>query len=171
MKDFLEIGKIINKRGLKGELKIENYCDDLDTLCDIDMVYLDDTGEHAIRVLSAKQYKKFGYFLLDGIDSAEKADKLRGKILFAHRDNISIDDGRHFIVDIIGLSVYDADTAREYGVLEDVFNRGASDIYSIIKDGREYLIPAVPEIVINIDLDKGIFVRPIPGMFDEAEEV
>ena len=39
------------------------------------------------------------------------------------------------------------------------------------KDGKEYLIPAVPEIVIDIDLDKGIFVRPIAGMFDEAEEV
>ena len=171
MKEYLEIGKIINKRGLKGELKIENYCDDLDTLCKVKRVFLDEDGKNELKVISAKQYKQFGYFLLETVDSAEKADAIRGKVLYAHRDEIDIDEGKHFIVDIIGLSVYDADTNRCYGVLSDVFNVGASDIYSITKDGKEYLIPAVPEIVIDIDLDKGIFVRPIAGMFDEAEEV
>ena len=67
--------------------------------------------------------------------------------------------------------VYDADTSADYGVLTEVFNRGASDIYRIEKDGKEYLIPAVKDIVIKIDPDSGIFIRPIPGLIDDAEEI
>ena len=63
----------------------------------------------------------------------------------------------------------DANTGRVYGKLTDVVNRGASDVYEIeTKNGTAYM-PVVDEFVKEVDLEKGIFVTPIEGMF--ADEV
>ncbi len=171
MKQFLEAGKIINKRGLKGELKIESYCDSPQAFCSFERVFLDSDGKDVRKVLSAKVYKDFVYLLIEGVTTAESADKLRGKLVYINRDDMILDEDAVFIDDILGLNVYDIDTGADYGILDEVFNTGASDIYKIIKNGKEYLIPAVDEIVISIDLDKGIFIRPIPGLIDDAEEI
>ncbi len=169
MQEYLEVGSIVNKRGLRGELKVECYCDDLDVLCGLNTVFLNDKGQDPLRVLSAKTYKGYVYLTLSGVDSCEAADLLRGKSLYARREDIPLDEGKNFIVDLIGLPVVDVDSGAEYGTLVDVFNRGASDIYAVEKDGKESYMPAVPEFVIKVDPEKAIYVRPIPGMFDDGE--
>ena len=59
-----------------------------------------------------------------------------------------------------------------YGTLKEVFNRGASDIYRVVSaNKKEYLIPAVKDIVVRIDPNEGVFIRPIPGLIDNAEEI
>lgn len=171
MKEYLEAGKIINKRGLGGELKVDSYCDSPEAFCSFTRVFLDDKGKDMRKVLSAKLYKEFVYLRIEGVDSAELADKLRNKILYINRNDMELDEDTVFIDDIIGLPVFDADTKVKYGVLEEVFNRGASDIYRVVNGDKEYLIPAVDEIVIEIDLENGIFIRPIPGLIDDAEEI
>lgn len=171
--DYLEIGTIINKRGLKGEVKVEHYCDSEEDALSLERVFLDSEGKTKLDVITAKEYKGFIYYLLEGIDSAEKADSLRGKTLYAHRDDICIDEDAVFISDILGLPVIDANTGEKYGVLESVENFGASDLYVIRRnDGRETMMPGNEEFVSEIDLDNGIFVTPIPGIFDDgAEEI
>lgn len=171
MKQYLEACKIINVRGLKGEVKAECFCDSLDVLCDISTLYFDVDGKNAVNVLSAKPYKGYAYLTLEGITSVEAANKLRESVLYADRNDIPVDEGSFFIEDLLGLSVTDADSGKEYGIITDVFNRGASDIYTVEKDGTEYYLPAVDEFIISIDLEKGVSVRPIPGIFDEAEKV
>ena len=171
MREFLEAGRIINKRGLGGELKVESYCDSPQALCSFERVFLDENGNDERKVLSAKIYKDFVYLFIEGVKTADEADKLRGKLIYIDRNDMDLDDDTVFIDDILGLKVFDIDTGVEYGVLEEVFNRGASDIYRITKDKKEYLIPAVSEIVIEIDLEKGIYIRPIPGLIDDAEEI
>ena len=171
MKQYLEACKIINVRGLKGEVKVDCFCDSPEVLCDIRTLYFDDNGKSPIKVIAAKPYKGFVYLTLESVDSVEKANALRNKTLFADRDDIPVDDGSFFIEDLIGLRVYDVDTKQEYGTVTDVFNRGASDIYTVTKDGNDYYLPAVEEFIVEIDLDEGISVRPIPGIFDEAEKV
>lgn len=170
MQEYLEVGKIINKRGLRGEVKVECYCDDVGVLCALETVFLDKRGERAVRVLSAKPYKGYVYLMLSGVNSCDAADALRGKSLYARREDIPLEEGKNFIVELIGLPVIDVDSGVVYGELTDVFNRGASDIYTVEKDGKEYYMPAVPEFVIKVDPEKAIYVRPISGMFDDGEE-
>lgn len=171
MKKYLEAGKIINKRGLKGELKVDSYCDTLQDFAQIKTFYLDQNGNDKCIVLSSKPYNGFVYVLLDGINSPELADKMRGKILYADRDDINIDEGSYFLDDLIGLTVYDVDTNKVYGTVSEITNHGASDIYTVTDENKEYYLPGVDEFIIEIDLEKGIAVRPIPGIFDEAENV
>ena len=171
MKQFLEACEIINVRGLKGEIKVDCYCDSLDVLCDIKTLYFDENGTKAVKVTSAKTYKGFAYLMLEGVTSADEANKLRGNILYADRDDIPVEEGGVFIEDLLGLYVIDADDGRVYGTIKDVFNSGASDIYTVTKDGKEYFFPAAAEFIDRIDIENGVFIRPIPGMFDDAEEI
>ncbi len=171
MKQYLEAGKIINKRGIKGELKVETYCDTPQALCALKKLYLDPAGKDGRAVLSAKVYKGCGYLLLEGVSTPEQADALRGRVLYADRGDLPLTEGSVFIDDLIGLPVYDTDTGTVYGKVKEVFNRGASDIYAISDGKNEYFVPAVKEFIIAVDTEKGIAVRPIAGMFDQAEEI
>ena len=171
IKEYLEAGKIINKRGLAGELKIESYCDSPQAFCSFQRVFLSPDGTDKREVLSAKLYGGFVYLKLEGITTAEQADKLRGRILYIHRNDMVLDKDCVFIDDILELPVLDVDTGVGYGVLKEVFNRGASDIYRVVDGSKEYLIPAVSEIVVRIDPENGIYIRPIPGLIDGAEEI
>lgn len=170
-KQYLQAGKIVNKRGLSGELKVDNYCDSPDVFEGLHTLYLDDKGDRPVKVLSCKWYKGYAYVLLEGITTPEAADALRNRFLYADRADIPLNEGDTFIDDLIGLAVYDADTGRVYGRIAEVFNRGASDLYRIVADGKEFFMPAVKEFVIAVDTQKGVAVRPIPGMFDDAEEI
>ena len=165
-REYLEAGKIVNKRGLSGELKIESYCDTPQAFCSFKRIFLTPDGSDMRRIISAKLYGGYVYIKIEGVTNVDLAEALKGRLVYIHRDDMKIG-----IDDILGLHVYDADTSADYGVLTEVFNRGASDIYRIEKDGKEYLIPAVKDIVIKIDPDSGIFIRPIPGLIDDAEEI
>lgn len=168
---YLECCKIINKRGLSGELKAECYCDSVNSLDNAKFLYADAAGKVKFKVISIKNYKGFLYIKLDTITSPEDADKMRGTVLFANRDDIKIESGKHFIADMIGLEVKDADTNRIYGKLSEVLTGGPIEIYVIKNSDKEYMIPAVSEFIISVDTHDCILVRPIKGMFDDAEEI
>ena len=91
IKTYLEAGKIINKRGLAGELKIESYCDTPEAFCSFKHVYLAPDGTDVRKVLSAKLYNGYAYIRLEGVTTAEQADKLRGKSLYIHRNDMELD--------------------------------------------------------------------------------
>ena len=97
------------------------------------------------------------------------AQPLIGKILYLDRDDAELEEGLYFIQDIIGLTVKDADTGEIYGKITDVYQNGASDVYSIKKDnGRELMFPCIDEVVLNTDIDAGeMIIRPLPGLFDD----
>ena len=171
MKQFLEACEIINVRGLKGELKVDSFCDSLEVLCSVNTLYFDENGTSSVKVVSAKPYKGYVYLMLESVTTVEQANMLRGKILYANREDIPVDDGSYFIEDLLGLNVIDADSGKVYGTISDIFNSGASDIYAIKKDEKLYYFPAVDEFIVETDLGRGVFIRPIPGMFDEAEEI
>ncbi len=168
---FLECGKVINKRGINGELKLECYCDSPESLKGVKTLYGDSKGEISYVVNSVKGYKGFIYLKLDGISTAEDADLMRGKILYVSRDDIELDDDGFFIADLIGLDVKDAQTGAVYGKVKDILNYGASDIYVINDGNKDYMLPAVDGIIEKIVIESCILVNPIPGIFDEAEEV
>ena len=53
-----------------------------------------------------------------------------------------------------------------YGTLKEIINRGAADIYVVKTATGEAMIPAVDEFIISVDINTGVYVRPIEGMFD-----
>lgn len=170
MEKYLEIGKIINKRGIKGELKIEPYSNSEDDFFDIETVYLDADGCDAREIQSCKPYKGFVYLKISGVDTPEEADRLRGRYLYVDRDDLDISEDEVLIADIIGLPVVDSENGRVYGKVTDVVNYGRYDTYVIYDGVKEYMLPAVDEFLDRIEVGKGVFVTPIPGLFDDGGE-
>ncbi len=165
--DYLECAKIINTHGVDGAVKLECWCDSPEVLCSLERMYIKRGGETvALKVLRASVFKQFVLARFEGIGDIDAAEALRGQILFAAREDIAIGEGDHFIADLLGLPLIHADSGEKLGVLTNVINAGASDIYVIQTDRGEKMMPAVAEFVDRIDLDAGIFVRPIEGMLD-----
>ena len=169
-KQFLECGKIVTTHGVMGEVKVQPWCDEPEELLGIKTLYFDE-GKTAVKVRGARVHKDMVLLKLDGVDNMDKAQLLRGKILFAHRDTLPIEEGQHFIQDLIGLKVIDADDGHEYGVLSDVTETGANDVYHItFPDGSIKLAPVIDEVVIDIDIDEGVMqIRPLKGLFDDED--
>ncbi len=164
---YLECGKIINTHGVRGGLKLESWCDTPNDLASLKRVFFKQGNEYLCRrVKKASVFKQFVLFELDGIGDIDSAMELRGTVVYADRGDIGIDEGDFFIADIIGLPVIDIKTSSKLGTLSDVFNLGASDLYEIKTPAGKKLIPAVPEFIKEIDLDRGIFVSLIEGMLD-----
>ena len=166
--EFLECGRIINKRGIGGELKVECYCDSPEILASLKKVYIKKSNNYeAAKVSRAFVSKNSVVMRLSCIKDMDEAQRMRDTVLYASREDIPIDDGAYFIADLIGLEVIDADGGEIYGKIVDVINRGASDIYVIKTKKGEVLFPAVDEFISSVDTERAVFVKPIEGMFDD----
>ena len=168
MKDYLEIGKVNNTHGLKGEVKLEMWCDGVDFLKQLKSVYLDDMGNKALTILSVRPQKNIAIMKFAEITSIEQAEELKNKVLFCNRNDAQLDEGAYYLADIIGASVVDIESGREYGRIADIMNYGASDVYDIVKDKKHYLIPAISDVVKEIDAENGVvLIKAMKGLFDE----
>lgn len=164
---YLECGKIVNTHGIRGGIKLESWCDTPEDLASLKRVYLKNGASFKeYKVKRASVFKQFVLFELEGLSDIDSAMALKGRVVFADRDDLSIDEDAFFIADIIGLPVIDIESGNEIGKLSDVLNLGASDLYEINTENGKKLIPAVPEFIKEVDLERGIFVALIEGMLD-----
>ena len=159
--NLLEAGEIVNTHGIRGEIKINPWCDTPYFLLDFDEIYIDDV---AYTVLSARVHKSCVLMSLSGICDVNAAQALRGKKICIDKNEVDLDEGQHFIADLIGLDVIDVNDGK-IGTLHDVLNMPASDVYVIRNGDEEFMIPVVSEFVLGVDMaERKITVRTIPGM-------
>lgn len=165
---YLECAKILNTHGVRGVVKAESWCDTPAVLASLKTVYLRTGDAYApVPVLGASVSGRFVLLTLSGITNVEQAAPLKGKVLYAHRDDIPLRPGEMLRVDMIGLPVTDADTGRVYGTLRAVDDAAAGTLYTVATPGGDVLLPAVPQFVKEVTPD-GIRITPIPGFFDEV---
>ena len=168
MKEYLEIGKVNNTHGLKGEVKLEMWCDGIEYIKQLKTVYLDSNGTKALTLVSARPQKNIAILKFAEITSIEQAEELKNKTLFCNRNDAEIEEGAYYLADIIGARVIDIESGREYGKIADIMNYGASDVYDVELNKKHTLIPAIPEVVKEIDTEKQIvLIKAMKGLFDE----
>lgn len=167
-KQYLETGKIVGTHGIKGEVRIDPWCDSPEFLACFPKLYLDDKGETFIEVKS-RPHKNITLAKIKGVDSIEQAERLRGKIVYINRDDIELEEGVNFVQDLIGLEVRDVDNGKVYGKLTDVIYTGANDVYEITDDnGKKYLAPVIDEVIVETNVDEGyVLIYAMKGIFDD----
>ena len=145
MKSYLEIGKIVTLHGLRGDVKVQPWCDDAEFLCEFPVL-----------------------LHLEGYDTPEQAETLRNQILYLNREDVELEEGTYFIQDLIGLDVIDADNGTAYGTLKDVLQTGANDVYVVqAEGGKELLIPAIPDVIVETNIEEHCMkIRPLEGLLD-----
>jgi len=162
MKDnFIEAGKIVNTHGINGELRIQPWADSPDFLTGFEYFYI---GGEPVKVISAKVHKGNVIVVLEGVDGIDAAIKMKNKVIKIKKADIDLGKDRYFIADLIGLKVVDADTEKYLGVLDDILSLPSNDVY-VIKGEREILVPAVPEFIIETNMDHGyVKIKLIEGL-------
>ena len=153
-KPFLEAGQIVGTHGVRGEVRVQPWCDSPEVFASLKTLYWDAAGTQPVRVKS-RVHKNLALAKIEGVDTVQDAALLRGRILYLDRRDLDLGD-RYFIQDLVGLAVVDAESGTVYGELTDVSNNGANDIYHMrTPDGKEILIPVIPDIIRQVDIDGG----------------
>ena len=169
-KQFLEVGEVVAVHGLRGDLRLYPWCDPGDVERAARM-YLDEQGSEELRVQYARPHKNVYLVKIKGVDTPEEARKFIGKVLYMNRADIPMKKGQYFIQDIIGLSVVETATGEVYGEVFDVASTGANDIYCVRgADNKETWIPAIPQVIDEVDLDAGVLkITAMKGLFDDED--
>jgi len=168
--DFLQIGKVVNTHGVKGELKVIPLTDDPKRYEKLAKVYVENNGRiDEYKISGVKYYKKFVLLKLDGVDNLTDAEAFKELFLLIDRaDAVKLPKDSYFICDIVGLKVYDEELGF-LGTIEEVISTGSNDVYIIKREqGKDILIPALKSVVKEVSIDSGTMKVILPkGLLDD----
>ncbi len=167
--DNLEVGKIVNTHGLKGDVKVLAWTDSPDVFEQISSVFTTCHGKEQMLTVQYVKYQKNNLIVkFKEINSIEEAETYKGQVLFASRDALPpLEDGKYYIADLIGLEVIDED-GTILGTVSDVFSTGSNDVYEVKREGQKpLLLPGIDEVILRTDLEeKRIYVHMMEGLYD-----
>ena len=168
MEQFLQVGVISSTHGLRGEVKVFPTTDDAARFQTLKNVVLD-TGRKKLdlEIQSVRFFKQFVIVKFKGIDNINDIEKYKGKSLFVTRENaVELEEDEYYIGDLIGMEVYTDDSEERFGVLKDVMETGANEVYIIDSDAHgEVLVPAIRQCIEEVDVENGkMQIRLLEGL-------
>ena len=139
MQQYLEAGKVVTTHGVRGEMKLELWCDGVDFLKKAGRLFPSAQGGRAYKITSIRPQGQMALLQLEGVNDMDAARALRGQVFYFDRNDATLPAGRWYVADLIGCEVRDADTGKVYGVVTSVDHPGAQDIYTVKSpSGKEY---------------------------------
>lgn len=167
MKDYLELGQIVNTKGLKGEVKLNSFAEDITIFERLPKVFLKQKGMITEKIIEKVGYTKNQVIIkFKECNSIDEAETFRNAYVLVKRTDLDdLPEGVFYIADLIGLDVY-TDDGISLGKVDDIYSTGANDIY-VIKDelGKQKLLPGIDEVIKNINIEAGkIIVHLIEGL-------
>ncbi len=167
MQEYFEVGQIVNTFGIKGQLKVKPFTDDMKRFEELKTVYICKKNEmKKVEIEDVKYNKQCVLLKVKGIEDLTEAEKYKGLFLKIDRKNAKkLPKDTYFIADILGLEVY-TDEGELLGKVDDIFPTGANDVYVVKNElGKQILLPSIPEVLKEIDLEKGkVIVHLIEGL-------
>ncbi len=168
IKEYLELGQVVSTHGIKGEVRFNPWCDTPEFVKRFKTLYFDNKGEKAVKVISARPHGNVAILLLDGVDDVDKAKALKNTVLYMKRSDAKLSKGTWFIQELFDCKVIDAESGKELGVICDVSETGANDVWHVKTSKGEVLIPAIKQVVEDVDVEAGIIkINVLKGLFDD----
>ena len=165
--DLFAIGEIVKTRGLRGCLKVLCCVETNNAFIELEFVYIEiSSGQKKCFLLRKIDVSgKILFVELEGIPDVESAQALVGCKVFLPEDmQEKLPEGEYYWRDIIGLDVYNEDD-KYIGKIESVFPTGSNDVYVCKGEEREILLPAIAEVIRQIDLNRHVMtVRLLEGL-------
>lgn len=166
--DVFRVGVIANTHGIRGEVKVFPTTEDPGRFIGMKEILLD-TGDQMmpLTVERARLFKNLVIVKFKEYNNINDIEKYKGHDLYVTREHaIPLEEGEYYIADIIGASVV-TDEGEEFGELVDVLTTGANDVYVVNHQGKEVLLPVIPDCVLARDLEKKIVtVHIMKGLLD-----
>jgi 16S rRNA processing protein RimM len=172
---IMTLGKIVRPHGIRGELRMQLHTAYPEFLSQVHTIYLnrkpttDNAATHTLK--SVRFHKDMALLTIEGIESRNDADLLRGYYVMASRSLAApLEDGEIYLTQLLGLSVY-TDDGEFLGTIDDIIETGANDVF--VLRGTEHgdvLIPDTDEVVQSIDLDaRKVTITLIPGLLPDDQ--
>ena len=151
MQENLKIGVIVKPQGIKGEVKVQPFTDDINRFKKLKEVIIEDK---TYKVLNAVVGGGSVFLSLSGIPDRNTAETFRGKFLYVTRENaVPLEQGRYFIVDIIGCALK-TDLGETVGEITDVFS-ARTDVFTVkCVDGKIMRFPFLKDMIVNVDVSE-----------------
>ena len=169
MEEMLRVGVITTTHGVHGEVKVYPTTDDAERFLELEEIWLD-TGKERLplKIQNVKFFKNMVILKFEGYDDINAVQAWRQKDLLVTREQaVELQEDEYFIGDLIGLHVEDEE-GNALGVLRDVLETGANDVYLVSRPGeKDLMLPAIKDCIREVDLESGIMrVRVLPGLLD-----
>ena len=162
--EYLNIGRILAPRGIQGEVKVSVTTDFPERFKPRLVVYLG--PEHIPHTIQAvRWFKHWALLRFRGLDDLASVEGLRGlSVDIPLAKAVPLEEGEYYEHQIIGLEAW-TEEGRSLGKVTDILATGSADVYVLSNEGKELLIPALKQVVLEIDLDKGrMLVRLMEGL-------
>lgn len=161
---MIKVAKIINTRGLKGECKLYLYTDDAAHRFENGRVlYLDE--KTPVTVKGYSENKGLGYVKLEGVDTIEAAEKLKGKSLYLPMSDLpETEDGEYYYHELMDCHVFN-EAGEDTGVVSDILETGANLVLRVSQGKESYLLPFVEAFVKDVfPEEKKITIQEMEGL-------
>jgi len=166
---MIAVGRITKSVGIKGEVRVSMLTDSPERFAKLKAVWCgaDETSAVRFSILSMRIEQSAVVLKLKEIDSRSLADEHRGEYLFVEtKDVVAPANGSYFIHDIIGMNVV-TEAGEEVGSVRDVMELPANDVWVVVAGTKEFLIPAIKEVIRQVDLNRRtVVIRPLEGMLE-----
>ncbi len=169
--NLIEVGKIVNTHGLRGDVKVIAWMDSPEDFEVINTIYMKTRTELKKLTVEKVRYQKNNLIVkFKEYGDINEVERFKNCVLYAERSELGeLPEGTYYIVDLIGLRVV-TEEGDEIGVIADVLNTGANDIYDVKREGkRNLLLPVIDDVVKDVDIDGGkVTVHIMEGLDDEV---
>lgn len=167
--DLIAVGQVTRTVGIRGEVSVRPLTDNPDRFSKMREVWVG-SGEVNVERLSVSgcRQNRSGLVLkFKEVETQADAEARRGQYLYVRKSkNTRPVPGSYFIHDIIGLQVV-TETGEVVGDVNDVMQLPANDVWVVMKDGKEVLIPALKQVITSVDLkQRKVVIRPLEGMLE-----
>lgn len=166
MKEYIKVGKIVNTHGVKGCMKCLPLTDDLERFEELNYVFTE--KDNVKRKINNVWFRKgMVYIMLENIDNMSTAESFRDTFISIFDDQLrELPTDSYYLFDLKGMEVYT--TEGEYlGKIDIIYQTGANDVYEIVNKNKSFLIPAVKDVVKEVDIDnKKMVINAIEGLLE-----
>ena len=166
---LLGLGRISGAHGIRGAVKVRADAraatTDPEVFAALGEVMI---GDRTYIILQADRLKNQVVLHLAGVDTREGAEALVGQEVLGDRRRFPrLPPGEYYWFQLLGLPVYDVTDGTLLGHLQEILPTPGHDVYVVVQDRREILLPAVEEVIVEINLEEGfVRVAPPPGLLE-----
>ena len=149
--EYYRIAQILRPHGVRGEVKVYPLTDDPGRFKRLKSCFIERDGQYEAAVVTgSKQAGEAPVLHIEGVDTPEQAEKLRGRYICVDKQHaVKLPEGCWFVADLIGCAVSDTE-GNPLGTLTDVLETNANDVY-VIEGERKLLVPALKKLLDTVD--------------------
>jgi 16S rRNA processing protein RimM len=166
----LAVGRVIKPHGVHGEVRVELLTDLPERFEWLDAIYVGERNPRPVKIESVRFHQTFVLLKLAGYPSRTEAELLRGELLqVPESEAIPLEEDEYFLFQLEGLNVF-TEQGEHIGRISEVLETGANNVFVIEGREQQYLVPDVPDVIKEIDLENGrLVIQPIPGLLNDPD--